>query len=214
MPGPYTGGMTITATEYRGPNALAITFRADGHTTELVQCYVGKRLAATTRNTSDREIIVDIQATTRAIPLTLLAVDPAQAQIDYSSQLEWKPWNLYCITFTSPDPLPDDIDRYEIAMSTTAGAAYDSANIVGVVPHVAGRTQYTFRLPDIETDGDWEVAVIPRDNAKPSGNAGTADASTIAAIVYPLDLEPDADGKRFTITVSGGSATAAFTCSS
>lgn len=213
MSGPHLGGSMITKTEWLGPNALQVTFRAEGYSTHHFQCYVGKRLAAFTSSPSARSLVVDVPYSKRATPLTMMAVEPAQRGTDYSSHLEWKPWNFYCINWNAPDPLPADIDRYEVVMSTVAGGAYDTSNVIGVVPHETGRTAYSFSLPAIESTGDWQVAVIPRDNTKPSGNAGTAQSSTIAAVVYPLDLALDSEGRRFTVTVSGGTATALFTCS-
>jgi len=208
----YLGGTQITQLEWSGPNSIQVTFRADEWTDKRFQLYVGKQLAAVTLTADQRTLTADIPFTTRAIPLSIIVVDPVDSNTDYSSLLEWKPWNIYCITFTAPDPLPADIDRYDIVMSTAAGESYDTSNVVKVVPHEAGRTIYHVELPDIVASGDWEVAVIPRDNALPNGNAGTPAVETISAVVYPADLQLDTNGRRFTVAVASGVLTAAFTC--
>jgi hypothetical protein len=209
----FLGGTVITELAWTGLNALQVSFAVStAWADKRFQVYVGKRLAGTTLTADQRSLIVDVPYTSRAIPLSLVVVDPADSSTDFSSLFEWKPWNIYCISFTAPDPLPADIDRYEVVMSTEAGGAYDTSNVVRVIPHTAGRTIYSVELPDIASSGDWEVAVIPRDNAKPSGNAGTAAETTIPAVVYPADLTLDTSGRRFTATVESGTLTATFTC--
>lgn len=208
----YLGGWEITSIDWVGSNAVEVTFRAEGWTGKRFQCYVGRHLAGCTAADADRSLIVPMPYATNTTPITLVVVDPVDVNTDYSAQLCWAPWNFYCITFGLPDPLPADLDRFEIVMSRTAGAAYDTTNVVGVMDYEPGRTSYTFHLPEIATTGDWEVAVIPRDDARPAGNAGTIDLATIAAVVYPADLPLDATGNRFSVSVSAGVATATFSC--
>lgn len=208
----YTGGWQITSVEWVGATAVEVTFRADGWSSKIFQCYVGKRLAGRTQTTSQRSIIVPMPYAVNTTPISLVVVDPVDAGTDYSSQLCWAPWNFYCVSFGLPSPLPADLARFEIVMSRTAGAAYDSTNVVGVMDYEPGRTSYTFHLPEIASTGDWEVAVIPRDDARPAGNAGTIDLTTIPAVVYPADIPLDATGNRFSVSVSAGVATATFSC--
>lgn len=208
----YTGGWQITSVEWVGSGAIEVTFRADEWTGKIFQVYVGKKLAGWTGTTTDRSVVVPMPYATKTTPITMLVVDPADAATDFSAQLCWAPWNFYCISWSVPSPLPADLKRFEIVMSRTAGAAYDSTNVVGVVDYEPNRTSYEFALPEIQATGDWEVAVIPRDDARPAGNAGAVAQETIAATVYPDDIPLAADGTRFSVSVSAGVATATFSC--
>jgi len=207
--GTFIGGWRFTELAWAGRNAVRARFRADGWTGKHYQCYVGRRLAAVTTKTTQRDLIVPVPAANHPSPLTLIVVDPKDRNTDNGDKICWSPWNQYCVSWQAP-AVTTDLKVFDIALSTTAGSSYDAANVVGQVEYDSSKTTYKYLLPPFDGSGDWEVAIIPRDDARPKGNAGTAQVATIAAVVYPLDLALDADGDRFDVSVSNGTLTATF----
>lgn len=208
----YLGGTEIRTVEWVGRNAVEVAFRMTEFSDRLVQLYAGRRLVGATDSTSARIVRGDVPAGPRATPLSLVVVERANRLVDYGQLLGWKPWNVWCVTWTPPAAPSADLSHFDIAMSPTAGASYDLTNVVGRVDYDSAAASYSFQLPPFESSGDFEVAIVPRDDAIPLGNDGTVVMTTIPAVVYPLDLPLDSDGRRFTVSVAAGELTASFTC--
>lgn len=209
MPTPYLGGYEFTAVEWIGSNAVELTFRADDWSGKLFQCYRNRTLAAVTAVTTERTLTVSLEGIATAAPLWLVVVDPADRLTDYGHLAGWKAWNQYCLAWQAPATI-GDLDHFDVCLSTAVGEAYDASNVVGRVDYDANISTYHFSLPGFEESGDWEAAVIPRDDAIPSGNAGTESTVTIPAVVLPLDVALQTDGSRGTASVSSGTLTIDF----
>jgi hypothetical protein len=209
MPAPYLGGFRILSVNWIGLTAIELAFQATEYSDKLFQLYAGRRLIGVTEAVTDRIVRGAVPPGPRATPLSLIVVDKADRLVDYGDLLGWKPYNLYCVRWQAPAVI-GDLSHFDVVMSNNAGEAYDATNIVGRVEYNSQISTYTFELPSIATSGNWQVAVIPRDDAEPSGNAGTIDTVTIAAVVYPLDLALDENGQRFTVAATAGELTASF----
>lgn len=209
---PYLGGTTIRSVEWSGRNAVDVTFRMTEFTDRLVQLYAGRRLVGVTATPTTRVVRGDVPAGPRATPLSLIVVEQADRFVDYGQLLSWKPWNVWCVTWTPPVSPTADLHHFDIAMSLAAGQPYDLTNVVGRIDYDPTATSYTFELPPFESSGDFEVAIVPRDDAFPLGNDGTVQMTTIPAVVYPLDLAIDNNGNRFTVSVAAGLLSATFSC--
>lgn len=212
MTAPYLGGYRITKTEWTGSNAVRVDFVSTEFPTLLWQAYVSKTLVNVTDTAAQRSIIVDVPSGDRPAPLTLVAVTVANKLTDYSSRLPVLPWSLYCVTWQNPTTPPADIHHFDVVAGTTAGGAFDSTNILGRVLYDAAATSYQFTLPQFSTNGDWSIAVIPRDDAETLGNAGTEASDTISVFMYPKDVLFDSQGRRFSVAVAAGEMTASFLC--
>lgn len=206
----FLGGTPITDVQPAGAGGVRVAFRADGHSGRVFQLYVGRTLAAVTRSTTQRVLFGQVPPGDRAVPLRIAAVVPSLANTDHGKLLADHAWRSYRILWTPPDPVPSDLAGFDVVMSTTAGGSYDVTNIKGHVPYEAGKASYEYTVHVDET-GDWEFAVITRDQCRPSGNEGTADFETVAATVLPADLAVDSAGNRFSVSVSSGTATFDFT---
>ena len=207
---PYLGGFHLLGVEWIGRNAIELAFQASEYTDKLFQLYAGRQLIGSTDRVTDRTVSGAVPPGTRATPLSLIVVEPANKNTDYGHLLPWKPYNLYCLSWQNPATI-GDLSHFDVVLSVAAGEAYDATNVVARVPYNSQTSTYTLQLPSLSDSGDWVVAVIPRDDALPAGNAGTASQVTISAVVYPLDLAMDANGQRFAVSVSGGALTASFT---
>lgn len=208
MTAPYLGGFRVLSIAWIGINAVQLAFQAAEYSDKLFQLYAGRRLIGCTERVTDRTVSGAVPAGSAA-PLSLIVIDPVDRLTDYGHLLGWIPNNLYCVSWQAPATI-GDLDHFDIVMSTAAGEAYDSDNVIARVDFDAAITTYELQLPPIVATGDWEVAVIPRDNALPLGNAGTADLVTISAVVYPADLNLNTAGHRFAVDVEAGELTASF----
>lgn len=210
MTTPYLGGFRILSVEWIGRTAIQLAFQATEYTDKLFQLYAGRRLIGATQRVTDRVVNGAIPPGPRATPLSLIVVDVDKQLTDYGRLLGWRPYNLYCVSWQAPATI-GDLSHFDVVMSNNAGEAYDTSNVVGQVEYDSQISTYTFQLPSLAASGNWQVAVIPRDDALPLGNSGTPDSDTISAVVYPLDVSLDANGQRFTVEIASGVLTADFT---
>lgn len=204
----YLGGMTITKTGWLGPQAVFVDFVSTYTTGWLWQLYANRSLIGHTVAPTERRVVGQLQPSDSPAPLTLVRVDPANARTNYGASLPALPWNRYALQWSAAS-YPADADHFEITGATVAGGAVDSENVIGNVPCI-GDGAYQFVLPPFRTAGTWTFSITPRDDASPSGNAGTASTVAIAVAVPPPDLEFQADGNRFTASIAAGVLTVGF----
>ncbi len=204
---PYTGGFNITSIEWAGRNAVAVTIEHSYAEDVRFQLYQNKQRIGATRFNGDVRIIGAIPPGASAAPLGIVVVEPENAGTDYSSLLDLRPWNEYRISWPAPVSPPADLHHFDIVSGAAAGDPFDSANVIARVPYHADQASYSYVLPTFPERGDWNVAVIGRDDASPHGNAGDAIDVTVPAIIYPVDfvlITTAAGTRRFSQEISGG----------
>lgn len=208
---PYTGGFNITNIEWAGRNAVAVTFEHSYTTDVRFQLYQNKQRIGVTRLREETRIIGAIPPGASAAPLGIVVVEPANIANDYSSLLDLRPWNEYRVSWLAPVSPPADLHHFDIVSGAAAGDPFDSSNVIARVPYQPGQPSYSYVLPTFPQRGAWEIAVIARDDAQPSGNAdATPDDITITAIIYPIDFEriTGATGdRRFECEIADGELT-------
>lgn len=206
--GPWQlGGFTITRAGWTGPHAVRLDFVA-APTGHQFQLYANRTLIGTTDSPSERSIVGLLPPSEIPAPLTLIRVDRSQVLHDFGPELPPVPWNRFRLRWSTAG-FPADTDHVDIVASPAAGEPYDPANIVAGVPWL-GDGDYQYELPPIGGGGTWQFAAIPRDDAKPLGNAGTPAIVSIVARVPPPDVAEDEDGQRFSLAAVGGELTATF----
>ena len=205
---PYLGGWKFTTLKWSGAATLRAEFEAIGWTDRLFQIYVGRSLQGCTRVSTDR--VVEFSVPVSGSPIALVVVEHDDRNTDFGHLLCWRPWNTYCVTWEAPAVITD-LKHFDVVVSSVVDQPYDVDNVVGRVPYDAAKTSYQFNVPAFGESGDWQVAVIPRDDASPLGNAGTAQSLTLPVVVYPKDLALDPNGDRFTVAVATGNLAADFT---
>lgn len=199
----YLGGFDITDISWAGRNAVAVTIDRGGkYSDKLLQLYAGRRLIGTTSDPSENVIIGQVPAGS-ACPLGVLVRDAADRLDDWGSHLDLRAWNVYRIQFAAPVDPPADIHHFDIVAGAAPGDPYDSTNIVARIPF-SGAATYSYVLPSFPVRGDWQIAVIARDNAQPLGNAGSENSLTIPTIIFPWDFVIRSDGRRYLPTVADG----------
>lgn len=201
------GGLQITDAKWIGQHSLQISF-ASNLVNRYFQLYAGRRLVGVTETTRARRIIGQVMPTLIPAPMTVLAVTPDDRLTDYGPQLPPRPWNRYRLDW-STSAYPSDAKFFDLAASTVAGGAVDSANLIARIEYV-GDIAYSFDLPELTSGGLWTYRLTPRDDALPLGNPGTPEEVEIAALVYPKDLALRSDGNRFTAAVEAGVLTCEF----
>jgi len=204
---PYLGGLNITRIERAGRNAVAVSFRHSYAIDVRFQLYQNKTKIGCTSARSESRIIGAIPAGASAAPLGIIAVTPENAGDDYSSLLDLRPWNEYQVAMVPPSDPPADLHHFDVVACREADGELDESNIVARLPFVAARPSYAHTLPTFPARGVWSVALVPRDNAQPTGNAGEPISASVAALIYPLDFEPitsAAGTRRFSYSIAGG----------
>tara|TARA_B110000263_G_C15049791_1_gene392448 strand:+ start:47 stop:682 length:636 start_codon:yes stop_codon:yes gene_type:complete len=204
---PYIGGWRFSTIEWSGLNTIRVEFSATGWANRYFQAYVGRKLVNVTRTPAQRSIEIELPID-GVSPIALIVVEADDRATDYGHLLCWRPWNSYCVKWLAP-AATGDLSHFDVLVSETAGGPYTST-VIGRVDYDATLTDYTFDLPDFAESGDWEITIVPRDDASPSGNAGTVSTLTLAVVVYPKDLALDPNGDRFTFDVVSGTLTADF----
>lgn len=203
----YVGGFNITKIEEAGRNAVAVTFEHSYTDDVRFQLYQNRTLIGSTSTRDETRIIGAYPPGASAAPLGIIVVDPANVGTDFSSYLDRRPWNEYELAFDPPDDPPADLHHFDVVASTAADGDLDESNIVSRLPFIADRPDYRYTLPTFPASGEWAVALIPRDNAQPSGNAGDPITASVVALVYPLDFVPITTGprpRRFSYSLAEG----------
>ena len=208
---PYLGGFNITSIEWAGRNSVAVTIEHAYTSDVRFQLYQNKQLIGVTQSADEVRIFGAIPPGASAAPLGVIVVTPDEAETDYSSLLDLRPWNEYRVSWAAPVSPPADLHHFDIVSGMAAGDPFDSSNVIARVPYQPGKASYSYVLPTFPERGDWNIAVIARDDAQPLGNAdATPDELTIAAIVYPVDfdaIDTAAGERRFTTNVADGELT-------
>ncbi len=213
---PYLGGFDIVEIGWAGRASVFVqldhggTYAAGGaHPAGWrLQLYANRRLIGVTQDAIETRIIGQVPMGGAACPLGVIVVEPAEAQIDFGHLLDLRPFNVYRVSWPCDVALGEsDIHHFDIVAGRNPGDEYDATNVLARVPFT-GRPNYEYILPPFSARGDWSLAVIPRDDAQPLGNAGDATEITIPAIVCPPDFVPipviGVSTKRFTAVVTEG----------
>jgi hypothetical protein len=207
-------GHNVTGVEWEGPHALRVDFESP-HATQYHQLYAGRTLIGVA---APGATVVRGQMTyeTTSAPLTVLAVDPGEQSTDHGSKLPERPWNRFQLSWSAAS-YPADSERFEVYGAAEPATAPDAADRLGSVPFT-GDGAYTFDAPGVPLGGsnEWRYGVTPYDDTKgddplSEGNAGTEAVISVQAHCVPRDVGYDSDGKRFTVTETGGTATVTFT---
>lgn len=204
---PYLGGFNITKIEWAGRNAVAVTIEHSYAADVRFQLYANKQLIGVTHSQEETRILGAVPAGVSAAPLGVLVVEPENAQVDYSGHLDLRPYNEYRVSWTAPVDPPADLHHFDIVAGLYAGEVVNLDNVIARVPYNAGMLSFSYLLPTFPSRGDWQVAVIPRDDAWPDGNAGDSIDVEIPTIIYPIDFELLSDSpvaNRFTAAVEDG----------
>lgn len=205
---PYLGGFNITSIEWAGRNAVAVTVEHSYAEDVRFQLYANKQRIDTTRTRNEVRLVGAVPAGASAAPLGVIVVAPENGQTDYSSLLDLRPWNEYRVSWQAPVDPPADLHHFDIVSGAAAGDPFDPSNVIARVPYQPGQLVYSYVLPTFPERGDWQVAVIARDDAQPLGNADpTPIELTIPTIIYPVDFElisSNAGSRRYTTEVTAG----------
>lgn len=201
------GGFTLTRAGWAGPLAVYLDFVAEA-SGFFYQLYANRSLIGSTDSPGERRIVGLVPPSEIPAPLTVIRVAPSQLLTDFGPELPPVPWNRFRLRW-SAGGFPPDSDHFDIDVAPAPSSPFDPELVVARVPFI-GNGEYQFELPPIAGSGLWQYAVVPRDNAKPLGNAGTAAVVNILALVPPPDVAQDDDGHRFTVSAAGGVLTAAF----
>lgn len=203
----YLGGQTIVGAGWVGPRAVYVDFVSDEDGGWHWQLYAGRTMIGVTQSSASRQVVGQLIADEAPATLTLVRVDAANRTTDYGALLPEVPWHRYRLNWTATS-YPADTSHFDILASPSAGEAVDSEPVARVP--FRGNGDYSFSPSPFPSAGDWAFRIVPRDNALPLGNAGTATDVTITAALPPADLPLDSDGNRFTLTVDAGDLIAAF----
>lgn len=204
----YLGGHTIRKAGWVNPGAVFVDFVSQYTSGWIWQLYCNRQLCGATRGPGERRVVGEIVASPLPAPLTLIRVDAAHAFDDFGAELPAVPCNRYRLDWTSSGE-SSDTHHFDVCQGVESGGALDETNIVGRVPY-AGDGSYSFVLPPFQADGTWSVGVVPRDDAYPAGNAGTAIETTVSVVTPPPDVAWSGD-QRFSASIAGGVLTVGFT---
>lgn len=203
----YLGGMTPFKTGWLGPRAVFVEFASD-LTDSVYQLYAGRKLIGSTISPRERRVSGQLLVDDAPCPLTVVRVPSANRLTDYGPLLPAQPFNRFALEWAAAG-YPADAKCFEITASLVAGDPADPDNVLARVEYIGDRS-YRFQLPPLPSGGVWTYRITPRDDALPSGNAGTATDVEVDAVLPPADLEMDDDGNRFSLALSAGELTASF----
>lgn len=204
MTAPYLGGIEITAARAIGPDSFVVEFTSSYGSDYQYQVYVGRTLAGTTDNPSERSIVAQFEPSgSPEWPehVTLLAVDLGERDTDYGADLPPRPYNRVELTFDTTG-IDADTKLIEVCSGAGPGDAADPANVVGsMLWDFEGEKE--FITPQLAGSGEWEFEVAGRDGTFPDGNRGTALTITADVLAHPPDLLL-VDDERFTYEIAAG----------
>ena len=219
---PYLGGFDIVEIGWAGRSCVYVQLDHGGRYDAggahpagwRFQLYANRRLIGVTQDAVETRINGPVPMGGSACPLGVIVVDPDEAQLDFGHLLDLRPFNVYDIRWSDVANPDLDTHHFDIVAGRNPGEEYDVTNVLARVPFT-GRPTYEYILPPFPARGDWSIAVIPRDDAQPLGNAGEPNEITIPTIIYPPDFEPipvvGVGTKRLTAAVSNGVLTAGVT---
>lgn len=204
----YLGGQTIVGAGWVGPRAVYVDFVSEYTVGWHWQLYAGRTLIGVSTTSASRQVVGQLIADEAPAPLMLIRVDAANRSTNFGTLLPEAPWHRYRLNWTATS-YPADTSHFDVLASPAAGEPVDDSEPVARVSY-RGDGDYSFTPAPLPTAGEWNYRIVPRDNALPLGNAGTATDITIEAAMAPPDLPIDTDGNRFTLTVEAGDLVAAF----
>ena len=208
----YVGGFDITEIGWAGASSVYVVINHGGaYTGHLFQLYAGRTLIGVTADVWETRIVGPLPIGGPASPLSVLAVDPVDRLTNVGPYLCRKPYNDFKLSWPDPGDPDSDTHHFDIVAGRNPGETYDLTNVVMRVPYTAGRAIYDITIPPFADSGDWHLAVVPRDNAQPLGNAGDETPLTIPALVYPPALQPQPNGRSFIPTLAAGSLSIDYT---
>ena len=202
-----SGDIDITEIEWAGPQSLAVTV-STSRDDLYPQIYIGRQLAAEAPLPGSQTLILQIRDTHSPTPITPILVDVSELGTDFGPDIARRPWNTYRVSWTASG-MAGDTAWFEVCAGTEAGGAIDYDHPEQRQEYL-GDGDYTAELDSFYESGAWNVGILPRDNALPNGNAGTALEGSVDASVYPPDVLVDASGNRLTVDISGGVVTVGF----
>ena len=203
----YLGGQTVVNAGWLSPTAVFLDFVTTYASGFVWQLYANRLLIGSTRKPGQTRVVGQLMANVSPAPLTLVRVDAANFNTDYSAFLPAKPWNRFELLWTTSASV--GVDHFDIVSGRTAGAAVDSTNVLAKVPFI-GDGAYSFQLDPLPA-GNWNLGVIPRSNSTPLGTAGTMLTTAIVVVLPPNDIVLNSQtGQRFSLSASGGVVTASF----
>lgn len=200
--GPYLGGFTITSMGWLGPRAVFVDFETT-YINKFHQLYAGKELIGVTSALAETRIVGQLDPSPSPRPILLLAVQPADRLTDFSSGFPPRPWNRFDLDWSGVG-MPADTKEFIVTSGTIPGGAVDDSNELGRVPFTSAGLPYTFHTDPVDEGGLWNLRVRAIDNARPSGNVGTAANVSDTAYIHPPDVLMNASGGRLTATVVNG----------
>lgn len=210
---PLLGGFKILNLGWAGRSSVYVDVFST-HADKLLQLYVNRKLVGVSAGAGSARLEGQVwDAHLSAAPLSVMAVAESESRTDFGDLLEVEPWNRYFLTWTVPADYDPDTHHFDVLGASTFDAV--ASTLLFRVPYVGPGT-YSEYLPAIRSVPllapssaadrnrwqDWNYKVVPRDNAIPLGNAGTAADITIPALIYPADLVYRANGTRFLATRS------------
>lgn len=202
----FLGGFKITSLAWTGPTAIAVTIQTD-YTDRYLQLYAGRRLIGVTTGPGLLTVVGQLQSAHCPHDLMIVMCDAADHLTDFGQQLPLRPYNQFNLAW-SASSYPADAKWFEITGCLVANGAVDPDNVIARVAYI-GDGAYDFLLPPVTAPGDWTYALTPRDDAAPSGNAGTAAQLAKYALPYPPDILLS-DDTRLTADVAAGVLTVSF----
>lgn len=208
---PYLGGFEITSYAWLDAHSLGVWFSST-YTDKLHQLYCGRQLIGETTSTTDRLVIGTMVPTDWPEHITLLAVETSQAGTSFGDLFPDRPYNRARIS-TTVASWPADAKMIDVTAGTEPSGAVDDTNLIYREFYDTDRT-YTMIVPATDTfrgSGTWNLEVLGRDNKPEGGNAGTAKALTVDVLSHPPDVTLQTDNTRFSVDISGGTATITFT---
>jgi hypothetical protein len=206
---PYFGGFDYVDAGLLGPTSVYVDV-VSAYTDKYYQLYAGRTLIGVTASVAASRIVGQLNLAGGApAPLTVVAVEAVDLTTDFGALIPDWPSDRFELDWSTSYGDASDVDHFLITRSDAAGLVNDPNNVVGQVNY-SGDGDYHFDVPPLPTCGAWQLAVIPVDNAKPTGNPGTASVLTVEATVPPNDLVPDDQGNAFKVADSGGTLSVTF----
>ena len=209
MSAPYLGGTRFIFIGWFGPSAIRVDFESIYGSAYHYQLYAGRTLIGQTYSPSERFISAPLIPTDWPQWLQLVTVDPAERLTDYGSSLPDRPYNKAEISVTTSS-WPSDSKVIEVSSGTVPGGAVDTANIVAR-QNWRTDTTYAMTTTPCGPSGSWNFQVAGRDDKPIDGNRGTALALSATLLTQPRDYALTAEGARFDVSATAGTATVSFT---
>ncbi len=200
MTAPYLGGCSIDRAEWLSARSLRVWFTTTHGSDLCYQVYAGRELAGWTEYTTDRNLTANVIPNNWPQHLTLLAVTPANRQTDYGSQLPLRPYNRAKLQW-SASSYPSDAEFFDVTAGTEVGGLVDAANLLARIPFGADG-DYEYITDPMPGTGIWNFEIAGRDNRPGGGNLGSGEAVSADLLSHPPDVTPNADGTRFSVSVS------------